>query len=91
MTTSDYIARWVGAKCTGDHRHVQLVGGRAQACGVYPRRLCEAMLRGLKDQLVADGHNNSNASLFMTGHDGEKDHELETYDDDLSNLPHAQI
>ena len=87
MTNSDHIARWVRAKCTGDHRHVQLVGGRAKACEVYPRKLCEAMLRGLKDQLVADGLRNSDGSLFMTGHDEDRDHDWETYYDDLSNLP----
>ena len=65
----------------------QLVGGRAKACEVYPRRLGEAMLRGHKDQLAADGHKNSDGSLLMTGHDEDRDHDWETYYDDLSNLP----
>ena len=46
-----------------------------------------ATLRGLKDPLVADGHNNSDGSLFMTGHDEDRDHNWETYYDDLSHLP----
>ena len=75
------------AKCTGDQRHVQFVGGRAKACEVYPRKLCEAMLRSLKNRLVADGLKNSDGLLFMTGHDEDRDHDWETYYDDLSNLP----
>ena len=86
MTNSDHVARWVRAECTGNHRHVQLVGGRAKASEVYPRKLCEATLHGLEDQLVADGHYNSDGSLFIAGHDEDRDHDWETYYDDLSNL-----
>ena len=45
------------------------------------------MLRGLKDQLAADGHNKSDGSLLMTGHCEDKDHDWGTYYDNLSNLP----
>ena len=47
------------------------------------RRCCAAS----KINLVADGHKNSDGSLFMTGHDEDKDHDWETYYDDLSHLP----
>ena len=46
----------------GGHRHVQLVGGRAKACQIYPQKLCRAMLKGIRNEVVqsgiiAGGHN----------------------------------
>ena len=37
-------------KCTGDHAHVPLVGGRAAGAQVYPQMLCEAICRGVARQ-----------------------------------------
>ena len=69
LTNSPHIAKWLSLKCSQDHRHVSLVGGRAKACEVYPRQLCEAMLQGLKDQLVDDGMQLADGTLLHTGHD----------------------
>ncbi len=35
--------------------HVQLVGGGAAACQVYPPKLCTAILKGFRTQLLKDG------------------------------------
>ena len=37
------------------HGDPHLIGGRASKCEVYPTQLCEAILRGLKNQLTSDG------------------------------------
>ena len=37
------------------HRHVQLIGGNAAGAARYPRKLVEAVLKGLKHQLATDG------------------------------------
>ena len=65
---------------------MHLVGGRAKACEIYYRILCEAMLRGFKHQLVADGLKNSDKSLSTTRHNSHQNHDWETYYSDLSNL-----
>ncbi len=54
-TNSPYIARELSVRCTKDHRHVQLLSGRARAAQVYPVRLCTSILRGLRKQFVRDG------------------------------------
>ena len=47
------------------HRHVHLVGkNRAKAAQVYPKELCEAILRGLKRQLEVDGSINAVEELI---------------------------
>ena len=40
------------------HRHARLINGRAQAAQVYPMKLCLAILRGLKNQLISNGRMN---------------------------------
>ena len=42
-------------KCTGGHRHVQLVGGKARACQVYPEKLAKAVLIEIKQELKHNG------------------------------------
>ena len=39
----------------GGHRHVQLVGGRARACQVYPAGLVKAILTGTRLELTHSG------------------------------------
>ena len=60
LTNCEGIAEEVAAKCKNivgkeRHRHVELTGGRAKECEVYPDALCVAILRGLHKQLVRDG------------------------------------
>jgi hypothetical protein len=56
MTNSLCIADALDKRCLGTHRHVQLTGGRAKACQVYPVKLSLQILRGFRKQLQQDGH-----------------------------------
>ena len=42
-------------QCLGGHRHVQLMGGRAKACQVYPENLVRAILKGIRLELAHSG------------------------------------
>ena len=46
LTNSVAIAERLHRRCSRDHRHVQLLGGRAAAAAKYPRELVEAILEG---------------------------------------------
>ena len=52
ITNSSYLADQLGDKCLGGHRHIQLMGGRAAACQVDPDKLCRAMLKGIRLELI---------------------------------------
>ena len=41
----------LGRRCSHDHRHVQLVNGRALAAQRYPRGLCKAFVQALRVEL----------------------------------------
>ena len=47
LTNSPEVARRVARKCTGDHRHVHLVGGRAKRAQLYPRAFSRAVCEGV--------------------------------------------
>ena len=53
MTSSRFIAEELGMRCTGDHSHVHLEGGRASAAQVYPAQLCETIVQGVVKQKKA--------------------------------------
>ena len=58
MTNSAHIAAELNRLCDNkvagtQHRHVQLMNGRASAAQVYPEALCRAICRGLKHQKEA--------------------------------------
>ena len=48
LSNSAALLDAVALMCSGGHRHVHLVNGRAAAAAVYPERLCYAILRGLR-------------------------------------------
>ena len=50
LTNSPEVARRVARKCTGDHRHVHLVGGRAKRAQLYPRLFSRAVCEGVAAQ-----------------------------------------
>ena len=54
MTNSWCIADELNRLCLGDHRHTQLMNGKAAAAAVYPKELCEAICRGLRKQKECD-------------------------------------
>ena len=54
LTNSAKVAERVSARCSGGHRHVHLVNGRARQAQEYPEGLCVAICEGLREQLRAD-------------------------------------
>ena len=51
LTNSEEIAMELRRRCTKDHEHVPLIGGKAKEAAVYPRALCEAVVRGFRNYL----------------------------------------
>ena len=53
MSNSPEVLKRVGKQCTNKtdgekaHRHVQLLGGRAKKCQVYPKAFCQAVCEGV--------------------------------------------
>ena len=50
LTNAPEVARRVARKCTGDHRHVHLIGGRAKRAQLYPRAFSRAVCDGIAAQ-----------------------------------------
>ena len=96
MTNAPLVAEELEMCCTGDHRHVKLVGGRAAKAAIYPPQLCEAILRGLKRQLISDGSIARNEKMMQVCQESWLDafvYSLGEFDsgeefiDDVSGLP----
>ena len=47
LTNSIEVARRVERKCTGDHRHVHLIAGKAKRAQLYPRAFSRAVCEGI--------------------------------------------
>ena len=54
MTNSHHLAAMLDKRCTQDHEHVMLVGGKAAGAAIYPKPLCLAILLGVARQLRED-------------------------------------
>ena len=61
---------------------MQLIGGRAGPCEVYPTELCEAIVNGPKDQIYSDGISSITSSVMMVHHEDERC--WDEFDNDLS-------
>ena len=51
MTNSRGIAQELNKKCDGSHVHQELISGRAKDAARYPRELCEAICRGMMEEM----------------------------------------
>ena len=51
LTNSKEIAEELQRRCSKDHEHVSLIGGKAREAAIYPRGLCEAVVRGFRNYL----------------------------------------
>ena len=52
MTNSWILAHHLDKfKCSGGHRHVHLLSGRAAGAAIYPDKLCHAICEGIKEQM----------------------------------------
>ena len=62
MSNSPCILKELNKQCTNtgdpltDHKHADLKGGRAHYAQIYPEKLCLAILKGLRKELMANKH-----------------------------------
>lgn len=54
LTSSRHVAEALNRRCLGGHRHAVLVSGRASAAQVYPKALCQAIVKGIAAQRAED-------------------------------------
>lgn len=64
MSSSKYILDKLDRRCTGDHDHVHLMGGRAVAAQEYPPALCEAIIQGIVEQKRHDRQNHVSTPIL---------------------------
>jgi hypothetical protein len=50
LTNSPEVAKRVARRCSGDHRRVNLIGGRAKRAQIYPRAFSRAFCEGVAAQ-----------------------------------------
>ena len=67
MTNCPSVGRELGRQCTNrmgtkQHRHVVLTDGRAKVAAEYPDPLCDAICKGLKEQLAVDARPGGNVT-----------------------------
>eukprot|EP00435_Cladocopium_sp_Y103_P071135 s185_g36.t2 len=55
VTNSKHVAMELQRRCNGEHEHEHLMGGLAKFAAVYPKALCQAVVRGLMNHLRAAG------------------------------------
>ena len=55
LANSEHLKDQLSRKCLGGHRHVQLIGGRAKACQVYPEKLVRSICKGIQLELKHNG------------------------------------
>ncbi|CAK9049785.1 Retrovirus-related Pol polyprotein from transposon TNT 1-94 [Includes: Protease [Durusdinium trenchii] len=100
LTNSVAIAAALSGQCSGEHRHVHLVNGRARQAQKYPPRMVAAILRAIRQELRWRGELNE-LSVEGSGPspDGEtnepnnkfdapvEDHEQAEYFDTVTGAP----
>ena len=50
MSSSEEVLKRIRKPCTGGHRHVHLISGKAKAAQVYPRAFCRTICEGIAAQ-----------------------------------------
>ena len=55
MSSASALLAALDVRCSHDHAHQALVGGRASAAAVYPAALCMAILSGIGAQRPREG------------------------------------
>ena len=86
MTNSKRLAEAIEGNCDGTHRHVHLINGRARHAQVYPPRLVNAILKGIRQELRDMGElsalNELVAGPCPDGASNEPTEEMWDYHDD---------
>ena len=54
LTNSEEMARMLGRRCQGGHQHKPLLNGTAVKAQAYTPQFCEAVIKGLKRQMIKD-------------------------------------
>lgn len=58
LTSSPELAKVLSGQCSGGHRHVHLVNGRAKMAQVYPTKMVSGILRAIRKELAEKGEFN---------------------------------
>ena len=89
LTDSPFLADQLRNKCMGGHKHIQLVGGRARACQVYPEKLCRAILTGIRNEVVNCGTVTAKSGDMLNINQDHYDpaEYMDEYVDDISGQP----
>ena len=86
ITNAEYLRNLLELHCTGGHRQMHLINGRAANARIYPHDLCKQFVIGIKEQMTADGKITDKNSLHSLMHNTAKNDAndcLTTYLDDL--------
>ena len=88
LSNSEFVRTQLQNKCLGGHRHIALLGGKARACQVYPDKLCRAMLKGIRDELVHSIIGSQSDDMLMVNpEDSAWQEYLDEYVDDVTGKP----
>ena len=55
LSSAPYVLKQLAVRCSGNHAHQSLLGGRAAAAAVYPPGLCKAIVLGAEAQRQREG------------------------------------
>ena len=83
LTNASEIAHILQKRCSGGHRHIPLLGGRARLAQVYPPALCRAILEGLKALMYHDGRLSFENTGTVIPADAPEGNLLQLYSDEL--------
>jgi hypothetical protein len=76
LTNGPEIAQQLSSKCTGQHKHQQLMGGIAHKAEVYPPGFCQAVMKGIMNQMQKDG------GWFLRKSSSQETHEVYVEEDE---------
>lgn len=86
MTNSPKVAAELSVKCMGGHRHAHLMSGRAKNAQIYPNGQCLTILKGLKDELVADEKLRESEPLLQVCKEAELRNGIDLVDDGYDGI-----
>ena len=64
MTNAECVARNLECRCDGTHVHQPLTQGRAKLVAHYPEEMCEAIAKGVREQISIE-HEKVNEVINM--------------------------
>ncbi|CAL1132850.1 unnamed protein product [Cladocopium goreaui] len=76
LTNGPEIVQQLSSKCTGQHTHQQLMGGIAHKAEVYPPGFCQAVMKGIMNQMQKDG------GWFLRKSNSQETHEVYVEEDE---------